>query len=913
MMPGTALAANPVRADPPAGRAGRYDSDLNADGSLSIGGTVYTHDGCAAPGSSTCAACQIQALGASDATAFGIDVSLWQGDIDWETVAEQVDFVIIRCGFGEDLPEQDDDKWYNNVEACTRLGIPFGVYLYSYATTDAKALSEAKHVLRLLEGYEPTLPVYLDLEDDLILRNCDNEDILRHVQIFCDAIEEAGYQAGIYSSLWWWNTFLTDDAYDQWDRWLAQYASAPGLTKDFSVWQYTNTGRIDGIYGDVDLNYWFGEFPPHTHSYTGAVTMEPGCDVEGVLTYTCECGDSYTEPIPAAGHDYTPLVSAPTCTGAGFTTWQCGVCGNTYQDTFLDPIGHTYADGYCTLCGEVDPDHVFIPAAVATGTASGCPGETVTVDVTMADNPGFADFRFTIGYDPAAMTLTGVTGGDVLAAESGTLTLSGDTAAWDGSENTTGNGTLLNLTFAISEEAQPGTYAVTAALAEEDSMSFADALGRPGHITFTPGSVEVLVPDTALARGTSGDLAWVLDQDGTLTFSGTGSMDSYDSRTAMPWYDYRELVTAVVLEEGAAAIGDYAFCGMHALASVSIPGTVTAIGGYAFKDCPALTGAVLPEGLTRLGESAFYGCASLTAMDIPASLYTIQPYTFKNCTSLADVTFHEGNLQKISDGAFYGTGLTEVTFPDCLDILDVYSFKNCSDLEIIRLGSGLTEIREAVFYGTAVTEMEIPAGVTAIRPYAFKNCADLTGLTLPDTLTTVGEAAFYGCTALEALDLPDAVTAVGNYAFRKCAALTEISFGAGLETIGESAFYGCAGLTELVLPEGLTAIGSYAFKGCTGLTAATLPGTLAVLGDSAFHSCTGLEGITIPAGVTAIGEYCFSGSWNLWQITFEGDAPAIGTGAFRGLAAVARYPGNNATWTADVMQHYGGAITWKAV
>lgn len=117
-------------------------------------------------------------------TAFGIDVSKHQGDIDWDTVAQHIDFAIIRCGFGDDMESQDDPYWYRNVEACTRLGIPFGVYIYSYAMTDEEARSEAQHVLRLLEGYEPTLPVYLDLEDEkYILPNCSKEDILRHTKI----------------------------------------------------------------------------------------------------------------------------------------------------------------------------------------------------------------------------------------------------------------------------------------------------------------------------------------------------------------------------------------------------------------------------------------------------------------------------------------------------------------------------------------------------------------------------------------------------------------------------------------------------------------------------------------------------------------------------------------------------------
>ena len=183
---------------------------------------------------------------------FGIDVSHHQGAIDWDTVAGQIDFAIIRCGYGKNASSQDDRQWLNNVEACTRLGIPFGVYLYSYATSEDGARSEAEHVLRLIEGYEPSLPIYYDLEDSSILENCSTADILNIARVFCNTIEEAGYTAGIYANYNWGANYLTSSEYDQWDRWIARYASAVGYSKDYSIWQYTSSGKIDGISGNVD-------------------------------------------------------------------------------------------------------------------------------------------------------------------------------------------------------------------------------------------------------------------------------------------------------------------------------------------------------------------------------------------------------------------------------------------------------------------------------------------------------------------------------------------------------------------------------------------------------------------------------------------------------------------------------------
>ena len=99
----------------------------------------------------------------------GIDVSFWNGTIDWEKVkADGIDFAIIRCGYGMDYASQDDTQWERNVSECERLGIPYGVYLYSYANATTNASSEADHVLRLLQGHNPTYPVYYDLEDDMV-------------------------------------------------------------------------------------------------------------------------------------------------------------------------------------------------------------------------------------------------------------------------------------------------------------------------------------------------------------------------------------------------------------------------------------------------------------------------------------------------------------------------------------------------------------------------------------------------------------------------------------------------------------------------------------------------------------------------------------------------------------------------
>ena len=604
-----------------------------------------------------------------------------------------------------------------------------------------------------------------------------------------------------------------------------------------------------------------------------------------------------------------------TCTAEGEKIYTCLVCGDTKTE-ILPAVDHSYSEGYCIDCGGVDPDYNFIPVVIGVENVSGYPGDTIVVPVTITNNPGFAGFTLVIDYDASGMKLTNIAKGALLqSSESGAFTknVSGATINWTDYQNTAGDGTLLELTFAIHDEAAVGSYDICLSLKDDDSSNFVDEDIRALHTAFEGGTVTVEEENSVIASGYSGDLTWELTGDGVLTFNGSGAMKNYEYKSEMPWYSYLSQITTVVLEDGVTSIGNYAFYGMPALQRIVIPESVTSIGSYAFKNSTALDGVTLPSGLTKLGESAFYGCTSLSAIEIPDKLYTIQPYTFKNCTALADVTFHEGNLMKLSDGAFYGTALTEVTFPACLDIIDVYCFKNCTNLAQITLREGdLTQIREAVFYGTAISTINIPEGVTKIGPYAFKNCVNLEEVNLPDTLTSVGEASFYANTALKAVSLPDAVTSIGDYAFRKCIALENVEFPDSLVTIGESSFYGCESIPVLDIPDKVTTIKGYAFKGCTGLQMVALPESLVTLGESAFHTCSSLTEIEIPDSVDTIGAYCFSGSSGIDYIYFYGDAPSIGSGAFNTLTATAYYPGDNATWTSAVKQNYGGSITWTA-
>lgn len=191
----------------------------------------------------------------------GIDISSHQGDIDWNLVKNSIDFAIIRCGYGVDRTSQDDTKFIRNADECTRLKIPFGVYLYSYARGTSEASSEADHVLRLIQNYKLEYPVYYDIENNSYIDQNSNETLADMCVTFCNKLEEAGYYVGIYSSKAFFDSRLNSDKLNRYDKWLAQWSSEPTYTRPFGMWQYTSDGSIPGINGRVDRDISYLNYP----------------------------------------------------------------------------------------------------------------------------------------------------------------------------------------------------------------------------------------------------------------------------------------------------------------------------------------------------------------------------------------------------------------------------------------------------------------------------------------------------------------------------------------------------------------------------------------------------------------------------------------------------------------------------
>ena len=211
------------------------------------------------------------------ATMKGIDVSQWNGNINWAKVAKSdVDYAIIRVGYGDNYTYQDDTYFKKNVQGCIDNKIPFGVYIYSYAVNTTMAKSEANHVLRLINGLKLDFPVYFDMEDDSQLKGTNRATRGAIAKTFCNAITAKGYKVGIYANLNWWNNYLTDKAFNnsKWYKWVAQYNSQCDYKGAYQMWQSTSSGVIDGVSsacGTFDFNFWFGK--TITSSYAQPVKL----------------------------------------------------------------------------------------------------------------------------------------------------------------------------------------------------------------------------------------------------------------------------------------------------------------------------------------------------------------------------------------------------------------------------------------------------------------------------------------------------------------------------------------------------------------------------------------------------------------------------------------------------------------
>ncbi|WP_051196938.1 GH25 family lysozyme [Butyrivibrio sp. XBB1001] len=189
----------------------------------------------------------------------GIDVSKWNGNIDWKAVKNSgVSFVIIRCGYRGSSQGAliEDPKFRANIQGAQNAGIRVGVYFFTQAVNEVEAVEEASMVINLIKGYNISYPVYLDVEASHGRGdNISAAQRTANIKAFCGTIQNAGYKAGVYANKTWFTSYINTSQITNYRIWLAQYAKAVTYNGSrYDMWQYSSKGRVTGISGNVDMN-----------------------------------------------------------------------------------------------------------------------------------------------------------------------------------------------------------------------------------------------------------------------------------------------------------------------------------------------------------------------------------------------------------------------------------------------------------------------------------------------------------------------------------------------------------------------------------------------------------------------------------------------------------------------------------
>ena len=195
----------------------------------------------------------------SSSGTLGIDVSKWNGNIDWNKVKNNgVNFVIIRCGYRGSSAGAliEDPKFRANIKGAQAAGLRVGVYFFSQAVNEVEAVEEASMCINLCKGYSLSFPIYIDVEGS----NGRGDTIsasqrTANIKAFCGTIQSAGYRAGVYSNKTWFTKNINTASLTNYKIWLAQYAANVSYTATrYDMWQYTSKGSVSGISGNVDMN-----------------------------------------------------------------------------------------------------------------------------------------------------------------------------------------------------------------------------------------------------------------------------------------------------------------------------------------------------------------------------------------------------------------------------------------------------------------------------------------------------------------------------------------------------------------------------------------------------------------------------------------------------------------------------------
>ena len=341
----------------------------------------------------------------------------------------------------------------------------------------------------------------------------------------------------------------------------------------------------------------------------------------------------------------------------------------------------------------------------------------------------------------------------------------------------------------------------------------------------------------------------------------------------------------VNLHEGLTTINQRAFQYCK-LTNITIPSTVSYIGGKAFQNNPTTAVTWLPETCdTGSDDSApFYSTSSkITSFVFGDSVQTIPAYLCKYM-SLLDTVVLPPSVRSLGQYAFmYCTSLKSINLPVMQKTLPVSFFEGCTSLESIELPATLTTISQDAFYGCSkLANVNLHEGLTTINQRAFQYCK-LTNITIPSTVTYIGSKAFQGNPTTAVTWLPKTCdTGSDDNApfYSNSSKITSFVFGDSVQVIPASLCYMMNKLENIVLPEKLTTIGSSAFKSCSLLGDLAVPQTVTSIGQSAFMYCTSIKHFEFPQGIKTVATSVLEGCTALEEVIIPSSVTAINQDAF---------------------------------
>lgn len=370
-----------------------------------------------------------------------------------------------------------------------------------------------------------------------------------------------------------------------------------------------------------------------------------------------------------------------------------------------------------------------------------------------------------------------------------------------------------------------------------------------------------MLPVAAATTGTdSNGFAWQSDVEGTCSITGySGSSANITIPGSINGYT----VTS---------IANNAFRNTP-VRSVTIPSTVTSIGGFAFYYCTSLTSITIPNSVTSIGESAFAYCTSLTNITLPNNLSRIENCAFQDCKALSGVIL-PNSVTSIGIYAFFECTFTSITIPNNVTSIEEGAFKDCKSLKTVSMPDSVTNIGNYLFYGcTSLSNLRLSSRLTSISNFMFYRCYALTNLAIPSGVKTIGNSAFEDCTALTNITIPNSVITIGYRAFIMCQVLSNVTIPSSVKTIGFNAFAHCYAFTNIIIPNSVTSLGDYAFYYCKSLSAITIPNSVTSIGFLAFDSCN--SNFVIKGYSNSYAKsYASSNAIAFQELDYEGSSPS---------------------------------------